>query len=213
MSEWGWNPETFGAIGTVGATLVGTIALLLASSQLRMASRQLRMVNKDLDLKAQARMMHVRMIRDSRSLDMFAATSQKTCTDGHWIEWANDKGSPDAYAVDVELSNDSHSDIHLLGLVSVGGYPIDGKSQFSISMKNGWRRGVRIQFGFANSVLTSGDKYYVRLPMAAGFSSPGELIGIRFRDADGILWTRRLDGTLIEGEMKMVPGYSYNGPL
>lgn len=137
MSEWGWNPETFSAIGTVGATLVGGIALLFASLQLRMASRQLRMAGEDFELKAQARLMHVRIVRDSRSPLMYAATTQKNLTDGHWIEWVKSKGTPGSYEIDVELANDSQSDIRLEALVCVGNYPLDGEGKHSYNVETG----------------------------------------------------------------------------
>lgn len=193
MSGWGWNPETFSAIGTVGATLVGSVALLIASSQVKMAGR-------DLAMRAQARQVHVRILKDSMMPRAYPATSSAEHS-GHWVSFARSTINATTRVVDVEILNASQGHISLHCLASVGGWPVEGEAGYGTMTRTSWR-GSYHGLAFTKNTVAPGERNLLRIPVADEFMYVQHNMGVQFQDSEGNTWTRSLDGMLIRGEMK-----------
>lgn len=188
MSDWGWNPDTFSALGTVGASLLGAIALLIAASQHKVAA-------KEFSLKAQARQVYVRIMRDSKHPSRYGPQASKS-TDDEWVPVFEGPEAAWLRFLEVEVVNGSTGPVRLRQVISRHGWPEGITGTWS------WNRTWNIIFGrrdyahFAYNFLPPGSTRVVRIPVPHDAILHEKWLEITFSDAEGKHWTRKLDGKL-----------------
>lgn len=188
MSDWGWNPETFSALGTVGASLIGAIALLLAASQYRVAA-------KEFGLKTQARQIYVRIASDSKHPSRYGPQTPSTSCD-EWPEVFEGPESAWSRVLEVEIVNGSQGPIRLREVESRHGWPSGVEVTWSGNYRWNIITGRRDSAHFAYNFLLPGRARLVRIPVPQNVILREDWFRVTFEDAEGRLWARRLDGKL-----------------
>lgn len=206
LSEWGWNPGTFEAIGTVVAALFGVFGFLVAVRQYALSVKSQRQTNSEV-WRRHAESLTVEIVRDSRKIPMYSDVNfdkksarllrLQECTEAMALE------SERTLVLHIVNRSDTH--VKLLGVVS-GHRDLVDRSSRHVYYERKWLFASCFYLDyFWNGTLPPGD-CFVNLPLRENVMHAENALGILFKDDAGKLWTRRLDGTLFPGTFgKNVP--------
>ncbi|MGY2747889.1 hypothetical protein ACVWZ8_005071 [Arthrobacter sp. UYCu723] len=205
MSDWGWNPASFGAVGTVTAAFMGTLALLNAARQYGLSLRLARESQLE-KLRKQADLVTIRIIRDSTSHG-YLMEPHHPDPPGRYFEYLK-VVPPDTRVLLIEIANRSDDRIFLRRLISADVLAhgiVPSTSYGRREWDNSWEIWFR-KHEFPPGVLyvklhisqgTSREWRPVFSPRGRGFSP--RRFGLVFTDDLGTTWTRRLSGELQRG--------------
>lgn len=199
MSEWGWNPESFAAAGTVSAALIGAVALLIAAIQVRVVVQDRKDRQTDQE-RQQASLISVRYLRHANH--------------GPGSRVEKDEHSPDAVVFNLfevtplcdhdlvyEIINSSGAHIVIHGLVVEGELPFRDPIHrdrfiYSHSVGAGWTGRKTHIFGLMGFTLKPGS-LILHVPLKEGIRSSNPFrLAITFSDARRENWVLWFDGKL-----------------
>lgn len=202
MNEWGWNPSTFEALGTVGASFVAVIALLvslLARSNQRRSDRAAQAV----------------LVTISRALDEEQVVAGDRETTSFTIR--NDSDQPVFYLqFMIDMGPTSLRELLLTAFdrPPEGGritdiHRIVAENHFPGRAKTGMFWSFHLHHSLVRVAPTDWpvrldphSEVTLSITLINGYSlgfPAGFCVGVIFRDSQNRWWTRRLDNVLIPG--------------
>jgi hypothetical protein len=188
-SDWGWNPGSFEAIGTVAAFVVGFVALAATFRQ----QNQLR----DDDRARHARMVSVQLLQTEQREGSSHRRYTIVITNSGLLPIQNLK--PVVGGVWIHPRQLGQS-LFGPGVVAQA----DNTQQALPFLPWLWRSTAMRDLGWG-AVAPGGQATVSMLLDVSTVSWRKDHIGVTFTDAEGRRWTRRLDGTLRGGTMVFGP--------
>lgn len=207
MSEWGWNPESFAAIGTVSAALIGALALVVASIQVSITSSEKRANDRRMQ-RQQAEGVFVRYLSDSALPDNYPPDSDIPPSGDCNIDIYDGALPPESRLLIIEVQNSSDGPIELTGLVINSEWPfsiplLDVKPM-AAAVRESWFEPRWTHLVVFNSKPLPPGRVRVKLPLKDNIHIPlGNRFGVMFKDARGLRWTRWFGGNLTRGVIDM----------
>ena len=197
LNGWGWNPSTFEAVGTVGASVVAVAALSISLAQWK-ASRV------DL-LASNARMVTVSFAAARDSAENWDGVTVSVRNEGAlpiriWAMILKVDPIPLNERTDPDREYPPTSALKDCWTVSMHG-GLWGRPAEYVMRRKAWPQSIEanatgvIEVETDPGVNLSG----IRVQGRTDLYSTGGAVGITFRDAGGIEWTRRVDGQILRG--------------
>lgn len=200
MSEWGSNPASFAALGTVTAAIFGVLGFLIAVRQYGLAVDSQRQLAAKA-MRRQAELVTVEIVRDSQAIPVYSGIPLDLASSAHLaLSSVTEHGAVDAARTFVvQLVNRSETPVQLIGLVSYEPHFINAHSA-SVYKEVKWFIPTRYYLErFWNGSFPPGSRF-LSIPLRKNFAF-SEDIGVLFRDSSGTLWTRTLRGQLLWGTL------------
>jgi len=194
--EWGWNPDTFTALGTVGASLAALVALLISLAQARRARAErsallaeaLALTCTVLDRTTPGSISCELRVLNQGTMPARIGTVVVV------VSQRSRYAVPDLQASWRELFK------YQFGRAHISDDPFPDSTGYDITAQSGYLISGRFWRNVWPAIVDPGQSVTLQFELLGKIKSPFErYLGPSFTDANGRDWTRRIDGRLVKG--------------